>query len=129
MKKCISITSGDPNGIGPEITLKTLQQFDLREVTPLWHIHRSVFDYYTGLTGIDLPVHVPGTAIDIKDGVINLMEPTGQSELTVEPGEASMRSVSDAIESCLTGSSDAMVTAPISKKAISLAGYQVPGHT
>lgn len=136
MNKCISITSGDPNGIGPEIALKSLQQIDFRKVTPLWHINRSVFDFYTGLTGIDLPVHTPDSPADIRVGVLNLMGQSDMGNLSPEPGkitkeagEEAMRSVSEAIESCLTGISDAMVTAPISKKAISLAGYEVPGHT
>lgn len=136
MKKCISITCGDPNGIGPEITLKALQQTDMRTVTPLWHIHRQVYDYYSGLTGTGLRVHYADSVMDIKEGVLNILEPPHQGDIVVEPGkitreagEVSMRSVTEAIVSCLDGQSDAMVTAPISKKAISLAGYRVPGHT
>lgn len=136
MKKCISITSGDPNGIGPEITLKTLQQADFRKITPLWHIGRPVYEYYTGVTGIHLPVHFPESPLDLREGVVNVLEPAQSSQLKIQPGKLdreagneAMKSVSDAIEYCLNGISDAMVTAPLSKKAISLAGYRVPGHT
>ena len=75
MNKCISITSGDPNGIGPEITLKTLQQADFRKFTPLWHIGRPVYEYYAGVTGIQLPVHFPESPLDLREGVVNLLEP------------------------------------------------------
>src|SRR5690625_5618134 len=50
-------------------------------------------------------------------------------KLDREAGSEAMKSVSDAIDCCINGISDAMVTAPLSKKAISLAGYRVPGHT
>lgn len=44
-------------------------------------------------------------------------------------GDRSMRCIAAAAAACLNGKAHAMVTAPISKEAISLAGYQSPGHT
>jgi 4-hydroxythreonine-4-phosphate dehydrogenase len=49
--------------------------------------------------------------------------------LTAESGRLAMRSVSMAIEECLDGRLDGIVTAPISKEAIQLAGFDFPGHT
>ena len=40
-----------------------------------------------------------------------------------------MTAVEAGINACLTGETAALVTAPISKEAITLAGYNVPGHT
>ena len=40
-----------------------------------------------------------------------------------------MRAVERAVDACIAGEADAVVTAPISKEAIALAGYHVPGHT
>ena len=48
---------------------------------------------------------------------------------TAEGGRVSMLAVEAAVRLCLSGDADAMVTAPISKEAISLAGHDVPGHT
>lgn len=62
--------------------------------------------------------------------------PSFGSTLTVQPGSETatagriaMQAVTLAAELCMKGTADAMVTAPISKKAISMAGYTIPGHT
>jgi 4-hydroxythreonine-4-phosphate dehydrogenase len=40
-----------------------------------------------------------------------------------------MACIRAAVKHCMEGASAAMITAPISKEAISMAGYDVPGHT
>ncbi len=49
--------------------------------------------------------------------------------ITAYSGKLSMDAVSAGIEACLSGEADALVTAPISKEAIHLGGFRVPGHT
>lgn len=49
--------------------------------------------------------------------------------ITAEGGHLAMRAVERAVEACLAGTVDAMVTAPISKDAVQRAGFDVPGHT
>lgn len=49
--------------------------------------------------------------------------------ITAYSGKLSMGAVSAGIEACLSGEADALVTAPISKEAIHLGGFRVPGHT
>ena len=49
--------------------------------------------------------------------------------ITAYSGKLSMDAVSAGIEACLSGDADALVTAPISKEAIHLGGFRVPGHT
>jgi 4-hydroxythreonine-4-phosphate dehydrogenase len=44
-------------------------------------------------------------------------------------GRAATRFIEEAVRLCLDGHAAAMVTAPISKKALSLAGVDFPGHT
>ncbi len=50
-------------------------------------------------------------------------------EATEAGGRLSMESVATAVDLCLKGAVAGMVTAPISKEAISKAGYRTPGHT
>ncbi len=57
------------------------------------------------------------------------MERVSPGTITACSGKLSMDAVSAGIEACLMGEADALVTAPISKEAIHLAGYRVPGHT
>lgn len=117
MKNRILITMGDPSGIGPEIIYK------------LFKNHK--FDR------IDLKV------VGIKEafktfGAINfdIIEPNYDGERVfplgrIDPnsGKASMLSVELAVEMVLKKKADAIVTAPINKKSIQLAGYNFPGHT
>src|SRR5690625_3064371 len=105
MNKSISITSGAPTGIGPELPVQTLQQADFRKVTPLWHIGRPVYEYYAGVTGIQRPVHFPESPLDLREGVVNLLEPVEKSQLKIQPGKLdreagreAMESVSDAVD-------------------------------
>ena len=49
--------------------------------------------------------------------------------ITAYSGKLSMDAVSAGTEACLSGEADALVTAPISKEAIHLGGFRVPGHT
>jgi 4-hydroxythreonine-4-phosphate dehydrogenase len=58
-----------------------------------------------------------------SDGVVEF------GAVTAQAGKLAMRSVEKAVRLCLSGAADAVVTAPISKKAISLGGYSSPGHT
>jgi len=46
-----------------------------------------------------------------------------------QAGAIAMQAVDQAVSLCLNGEVDAVVTCPISKEAISLAGYDFPGHT
>ena len=55
--------------------------------------------------------------------------PDRPGAITAEAGALAMQSVAAACDACLAGDADAMVTAPISKEAIALAGYDFPGHT
>lgn len=50
-------------------------------------------------------------------------------EVTAEAGRIAMLAVDVAAKLCLAGRADGMVTAPISKEAIQLAGFDFPGHT
>lgn len=50
-------------------------------------------------------------------------------QFTRESGLISMQCIKFAAESCRMKLAQAMVTAPISKEAVNLAGYQIPGHT
>lgn len=131
----ISITVGDFNGIGPEIILKTLSEEDLKRSTPVIHAPVKVIDHYSGLLNIDLNFNVLEDPSAIKKGCINIL-PINLPELSITPGTLSldsgkvaMKAIEIGIELCLQKTTDAIVTAPISKESVNLAGYEIPGHT
>lgn len=136
MSKHIAISSGDFNGIGPEVILKTLQSYNLDDITPIILSTSSVIDYYTDTLRSDLSYHHICTIEEAEKGAINLLESYGDETISVDPGaftkqsgRCSMLAVEKGIELCKSQQADALVTAPISKEAVNLAGYHIPGHT
>lgn len=136
MNKRVVISSGDYNGIGPEVLLKTLQNDSLEEITPIILSTSEVVDFYIDELSIDLEYYHAAEIKDIADGQINLLESYGDVRPTVNPGtftrqsgKCSMLAVEKGLELCKNDQADALVTAPISKEAVNLAGYNIPGHT
>lgn len=136
MNQRIAISSGDFNGIGPEIILKSLQETSGKEVTPIILSSSKVIDFYLDLYSMELSYHKATSDDDIRDGAINVLESYQQEEISVQPGaftrqsgKCAMLAVAKGIELCKNEQADALVTAPISKEAVNLAGYHIPGHT
>lgn len=125
MKTRILITVGDINGIGPEIILKTLKnrvlvkKYDLTVVSPF-----SVLSHYAKLYKINLSL---GDFNVIPVGAENVKILTGK--ITEESGYISGLAIDTAIQLALSKEYDAIVTAPINKKALNLGGYNYDGHT
>ena len=125
-KPRLALTLGDPNGIGPEVVLKTLADADLRaRVEPAVVGSSSVLRAHAERLGLgDI---VPGLTVwEIAEG--ETLD-VAWGETTAPAGRLAMRAVERATDACLAGDADGLVTAPISKEAIALAGYRVPGHT
>lgn len=136
MKPIIAISMGDFNGIGPEVVLKFLYQSDLSTSAPLILGAKSVLDFYQNSINSDLKFHRVSKSSDAQPGRINLLETDSVLKPDIQPGvismpggRAAMRAVEYGINSCMAGSTHALVTAPISKEAIHKAGYGYPGHT
>lgn len=134
----IVITSGDINGIGPEIILKTLSKFRPadNDYTATILTNQQVVDYYRSKLEIDLSCRTVQSVEDIQTGAVNVLECYDDEPVIIEPGAISrqagalaMQAVVRGLELCKSGKADALLTAPISKEAVNLAGYHIPGHT
>ena len=117
----IAISLGDFNGIGTEVVLKALAETS-EDFVPVLIGSPAAVDFYSTTLRIDLgrdfEMEEIGSDIEISPG-----------ELSKEAGKVAMLSVEKGIDLCIGGEADALVTAPISKEAIHLAGYDFPGHT
>jgi 4-hydroxythreonine-4-phosphate dehydrogenase len=116
----IGISIGDPNGIGPELTLKVLAA---RPDLPLIPIgDPDLLASQARAFGLPLPREIlrgEGPAFPVScPGAIG-----------AAAGAASAAWVDAGILACLRGELRALVTAPISKEAWHLAGVPFPGHT
>ena len=122
-KPRIGITMGDPNGIGPEVIVKALACSELQDLcTPVVFGSAEIMEEAQRLTGL-------GTGFDtVSIGHFgkDKLHP-GYPEKTA--GEASLAYIREAVRIALDGKIEAVVTAPISKESIHLAGAKYPGHT
>ena len=136
MKPTILITTGDFNGVGPEVSLKAASQPSVRKlctpvlVGPLNVLEHVARDLRLGakLQKAKFPVlGVSGIPVlDVGDGIWGDVE---YGKPTKAGGRSAGVAIERAVEACLNGSAQAMVTAPTSKEALAMAGYQFPGQT
>lgn len=125
MKPRILITIGDPNGIGPETVLKTLKnreitkKYDLTVVSPL-----EVLAYYSRLFKYKLNAD-NFNIIPLETGKFKIQP----GIISAEAGFISGLAIKAAIELCINGEYDAIVTAPINKRSLNLGGFKFTGHT
>ncbi|MEQ9105262.1 MAG: 4-hydroxythreonine-4-phosphate dehydrogenase PdxA [Rhodothermales bacterium] len=121
----VAISLGDPNGIGPEVVLKALSDADLHQrVRPILVGPREALEAFPGL--YNAAEQAAGGALAVVH--VASYRPV-HGLLSAESGNVSMVAVDAAVDLCLTGQADAVVTAPISKEAIHLGGWDFPGHT
>ena len=135
----LALTMGDPSGIGPEILVKLLdRRTDFPGVAFVVCGILSVFAETAKSLNIpiDWPERGPKDIVMLTPGQVMVLEapgvPSGPFELgrlSREAGQAAMLSVRLAVDLAKAGAVDAMVTAPIHKEAIALAGFACPGHT
>ena len=136
MSEKIVISMGDYNGIGPEVILKSFSHPMPAGVTAVILGHPEVFSHYARALGLSPKLNMVDSPGDAQTGTLNLLQCCEDSDIDLSPGSisesagrAAMKAVEYGIDVCLNGEADALVTAPISKEAIHLAGYMVPGHT
>lgn len=122
MKK-IAITLGDPNGISPEITIKALNFLDLPKEKVVLVANKNVLDYYK--TEFDLSLEKDYEIIDIPFETENIKI----GEETEEAGEFSFKALLKGCDLANNGEVQAIVTAPVSKNAMQMAGHNYSGQT
>jgi 4-hydroxythreonine-4-phosphate dehydrogenase len=114
---------GDPAGIGPEICVKAVASAELRSACiPLIIGDRRVLSETAQSLNIDIDdVEIVESGPSLDDFQLGID--------SAETGKASAVYIETAVDLWRRGEVDAIATAPISKKALSLAGYLFPGHT
>jgi len=139
MKPKIAITMGDAAGIGPEIILKSLGSEGISEICrPIVFGDYRVIDKALGITGSKLSINKVSDLKDCRfsDGTVDLLDfnniGTGDIKYGVNDpayGKAAVEYTIEAASMCMDGSVDAMVSAPLNKKSMHMAGYKFEGQT
>ena len=142
MKPVVAITAGDFNGIGPEIALQSALHPSVRRLcTPLLVGASSVFEFYARRYRLPLRIHPldgsPHPSQEARKALaISCVEPSPVAVASIKPGRvsrlagtAAARAVETAVRLVQVGVAEAVVTAPVSKRAMHLAGVPFPGQT
>lgn len=134
MKK-LAITIGDPGGVGPEVVVKALPAIS-GECLPIVIGDSAVLEDAVSRFGASLKIQ----AIERVDEAF----PSADSLWCIDPGSARtfergkpdekngaacVGYIRKAVELSMEKKVNGMVTAPISKEALKLAGFPWPGHT
>ncbi len=135
----IAISMGDPSGIGPEIILKTLQSEEAKgrellvvgDSSILEAVQEKAFDQKL----IIRPIQTMEDA-KFEQGIVNVWDLNLVDPDMIEPGvvsaaggNAAFQYVVEAIKLAQSGKVASVVTAPLNKEAMHLAGHQFAGHT
>jgi 4-hydroxythreonine-4-phosphate dehydrogenase len=135
----VAITLGDPSGIGPEIIVK-LAADPGRPAAPLLVVGDvGALRRAAARTGLNIdiaPVDAAVAAMATPPGALAVLQtgaalpedlPNGRVD--ARSGAAAFAYVQRAIDLALAGDVAAIVTAPLNKEAMALAGVRYPGHT
>jgi 4-hydroxythreonine-4-phosphate dehydrogenase len=137
MAKPLALTSGDPAGIGPDITIKAWQRRK-QEALPPFYL-RSDPDLVRGRAKM-LGVDIPCAEVCPKDAVTAFVDSlpvvaTGHVTTAAagrpdaSSAEAALASIRQAVADVASGQASAVVTNPIAKAVLYRAGFRHPGHT
>ena len=131
-----AITIGDPNGIGPEIILKTFKDERLlSEITPIIYSPIEVLDFYIKNLNLKTELNKISKAQDAADNKLNVLSFNcpemliSPGNITKQGGEIAFQSLKKATADLLHLNADIIVTAPINKDNIQNEEFNFLGHT
>ena len=138
-KKPIAITIGDAAGIGPEIIVKAFCQApelfhncivvgDKAVMQRAWQVVAAI----TSSMSTPMPMNRPtqeGLSIQQVGSPLAPEQLPAFGKISAMAGQLAADSITWATQSALRGEVSAIVTAPLHKEALSLAGVKFPGHT
>lgn len=124
MSNIIGITMGDPCGVGPEISVRALAGMTPEERATI-RIYGNLKTLETAREALDITVDLAPHVVDLPiDGA-----PLAWGQLSPVAGDAAFRFIEKAVHDAQAGTIGCIVTAPINKEALNLAGHHYDGHT
>jgi 4-hydroxythreonine-4-phosphate dehydrogenase len=124
-KTKIAIVTGDPAGIGPEVSLKAALDPKVRDACePVIVSDTRVLERHAGACGIKLDMR----AINVLDCPQPDTAALDFGTSSAASGRASLAFASRAIKAALAGEVDAVVAAPQNETSIALAGIAFDGY-
>ena len=132
----IGISVGDVNGVGLEVILKSLTQNMTDFCTPVIYCSSKIVAYHKNIVGAEsFQFNSSSDARNLRHDRINVVNcwqddvTISLGKLTEVGGKYAQISLEQATNDLQEGLIDALVTAPINKKAMQMVGFPFPGHT
>jgi 4-phospho-D-threonate 3-dehydrogenase / 4-phospho-D-erythronate 3-dehydrogenase len=134
----LAISTGDPGGVGPEVALRAAAALGSDDRCLLFGDARALRERAIALGIQQARLHhlERSATLELPQGGIGFVD-TGrpwdeeavQHAATPSGGAAQLAALDGAIEAARSGAARAIVTAPMSKHAVHLAGHAFIGHT
>jgi len=132
----VGFTTGDMNGVGPEILLSSLENNELLSLcTPVIYGSLKNLSYTLNHLGFDISFNKISSADKSKEGKINVVDnfknppEISFGALNKEVGHAAFESIKEGVKDLKEGKIDVLVTPPINKEAIHSDDFPFMGHT
>jgi 4-hydroxythreonine-4-phosphate dehydrogenase len=132
----LSITCGDINGIGPEISIKAINKIykpGRRKIN--FFCPANVFEYYSSILkpAFDFQISKSIDSSNKQSEIVSVID-IGKTKIdlgksTALAGAVSFKAIKSAFDSIQKKYADAIITAPVSKTSLLLAGIDYPGQT
>jgi 4-hydroxythreonine-4-phosphate dehydrogenase len=137
MAKPLALTSGEPAGIGPDITIKAWLRRNELKLPPFYVLgDRDFLSHRASALGLDVKFADIGPEDAIAAFADALPVVATGHPATAGPGQpdstsadAAMASIRQAVADVAAARASAVVTNPISKSVLYRAGFRHPGHT
>lgn len=130
----VALTMGDVAGIGPELIVKVLSEDTVRSICrPIVIGDPGIFAAVAAPLSAPIHVRVIDNPADARgrSGELDVVAANGVDVREVQPGAvdaragaAAVRCLEIAVELAMHGAVDGIVSAPLSKQAVHLAGYR-----
>ena len=132
----VGFTTGDMNGVGPEILLRSLENNELLSIcTPVIYGPVRSLSHTLNHLGFDISFNKISSADKSEEGKINVVDnfknppEISFGTLNKEVGHAAFESIKMGVKDLKEGKIDVLVTPPINKEAIHSDDFPFMGHT
>lgn len=119
----LALTVGDPAGIGPEIVLKALAHAGVPKAEWVVYGSRTGLEHAAAALGLPTLQASGASVVDVGGSEVEC------GVVSAEAGRQAALAVINAAEDSLKGDLQGLVTAPLNKEAMHIAGFNYPGHT
>ncbi len=133
-KKNVAVTIGDPGGIGPEIAISLFNHNICQKCNLILIGNINIFNQAKKILSVKQDIKEIKNISEFSQNKINVINIETVDKITLKQtsaanGKLAFKSIKTAIKLAKNGAVQAIVTSPISKEGLKLAGIDFPGHT